>query len=394
MTLIPPPAKPEAPSILIADDSPSHLQLLSDMLKQHGYKSRPVSSGAMALQAAHARPPDLILLDVNMPGTDGYETCRQIKADANLARIPILFISGLNDLVDKVHGFQAGGVDYITKPFQFEEVVARVSAHLDISRQERELKERYDQLKALEKMRDNLIHMIVHDMRGPVCAMMGFLDTLQSKASGKLNDVEKRCLEGGIHGTDKLAEMIESLLDISRMEAGQMPLNRAACDLADLASSVIRALGSLLEKRHVETAFAPRAPKVFCDEAITRRILTNLILNAIKHTPECSPLRLELRKDDGLVRFELIDKGPGIPAEYHAKIFEKFGQVEARRQRHSTGLGLAFCKLAVETHGGQIGVESVVGEGSTFWFTLPVATGEASAAQSPTQNTAYANPPR
>ena len=222
-------------NLLIVDDSPANLQLLVTMLKQHGFQVRPVPSGELALQAARHAPPDLILLDINMPGMDGYEVCRRLKADPTLKPIPVIFISALDDVIDKVKAFNVGGVDYVTKPFMFEEVEARVRTHLALRRQERQLEDNFTRLKELE-----------------------------------------------------------------------------------------------------------------------------------------SEIVLTLTSQAQTARVAVTDTGRGIAPEYHQKIFEKFGQAELHHKRLGTGLGLAFCKLAVEAHGGQIGVESEPGRGSTFWFTLPV----------------------
>lgn len=363
----------EPANILIADDSVSHLQLLADMLKEHGYKPRPVSNGTLALQAAQHNPPDLILLDINMPGMDGFEVCRHIKADPALKEIPVLFISGANELMDKVNAFKSGAEDYITKPFQFEEVAARIKTHLELSRKKEELQEHCNQLNRMEKLRDGLTHMIVHDLRAPVSVVMGYLEVLEKKLAGKLDETEQKCLSASIANTNRLVEMVTSLLDISRMESGQMPLHRQACSISKLAMTAVDTFRPMLEAKKITVMSQPDTVKALGDEDVIRRILTNLIDNGIKHTASASELHVNISQHDGFARVEVTDNGPGIPAEYHTKIFEKFGQVGTGRPRYSTGLGLAFCKLAVETHGGQIGVKSTVGSGSTFWFTLPVA---------------------
>ena len=152
------------PSIMVVDDTPANLRLLTGMLKERGYKVRPVSSGKFALQTAKHDPPDLILLDIIMPEMNGYEVCECLKADEQLSGIPVIFISALNETMDKVKAFKVGGVDYVTKPFQFEEVQARVATHLELRRQKRLVQESNEQLRKLEELRDNLVHMVVHDM--------------------------------------------------------------------------------------------------------------------------------------------------------------------------------------------------------------------------------------
>ena len=169
-------SREDVPNVIVVDDTPANLQLLTGMLKERGYKVRPVPSGKLALQAAKNDPPDLILLDIMMPEMDGYEVCERLKADEKLREIPVIFISALNETMDKVRAFGVGGVDYVTKPFQFEEVDARVRTHLELQRQRRKLKENYEQLRRLEELRDNLVHMIVHDLRNPLTGISGFLD--------------------------------------------------------------------------------------------------------------------------------------------------------------------------------------------------------------------------
>ncbi|MEI8352800.1 MAG: response regulator, partial [bacterium] len=169
---------PEAPGILIVDDAPANVRLLADMLKDRGYKIRVALSGELALQAAHNHPPGLILLDINMPEMNGYEVCERLKADAKLRDIPVIFISAMHETLDKVKAFSMGGVDYITKPFQTEEVGARVRTHLELHRQRRELQRSYARLRELENLRDTLVHMIVHDLRNPLSVVRGSLDVV------------------------------------------------------------------------------------------------------------------------------------------------------------------------------------------------------------------------
>ena len=213
--------KPQPASILVVDDTLANLQLLAGLLKDRGYRVRVAPSGTLALQAVHAEPPDLILLDINMPELNGYEVCERLKADPQLAEIPVLFISALNETLDKVKAFGVGGVDYITKPFQFEEVEARVATHLELRRQKRELKESNERLRELERLRDNLVHMIVHDMRSPLMVISGHLELM---AMEPLPAQAAQCAKKALAATRTLIEMVSSMLDVSKMEAGQMQL--------------------------------------------------------------------------------------------------------------------------------------------------------------------------
>ncbi len=366
-------SREDVPNVIVVDDTPANLQLLTGMLKERGYKVRPVPSGKLALQAAKNDPPDLILLDIMMPEMNGYEVCERLKADEKLREIPIIFISAMNETMDKVRAFGVGGVDYVIKPFQFEEVEARVRTHLELQRQRRKLKENYEQLRRLEELRDNLVHMIVHDLRNPLTGISGFLDLMLALEKGTLTEHGLEYLQTAKRSTTAVIDMVSAVLDVSKMEAGEMKLHLAECDLVRMAVDLMSGMQSLKEGREMVLDAPPAPVTVVADGDLVLRVVQNLLGNALKFTPSDGWIRLGIEPDDNRVCVRVRDNGPGIPAEYRVRIFEKFGQVEARAngQKYSTGLGLTFCKLAVEAHGGSIGVESEVGKGSTFWFVLP-----------------------
>jgi len=361
-------------SVLMVDNIPANLELLSGMLKVRGYKVRAAVSGELALQAARNDPPDLILLDISMPGMDGFEVCRRLKSEEKLKDIPVIFLSALSDTIDKVKAFSSGGVDYITKPFQFEEVEARVETHLELRRQKRKLQESYDQLRALETLRDSLVHMIVHDLRSPLAGIYGFLELIREKAKGSIPAETVLYIDEALKSSRQMIQLISDVLDASKMEAGQMKLKLAGCDLVGAVKESIAGLKSLAGERTVRFSPGKNPAKVLADRELVLRILQNLLANALKFTRDGGTIALDVEPAGDLVRVSVKDDGPGIAPEYRQKVFEKFAQVELRdgRQRHSTGLGLTFCKLAVEAHGGRIGVDSEEGKGSSFWFELPV----------------------
>jgi signal transduction histidine kinase len=369
------PAPATLTDILVVDDTPANLDVLVAMLGEQGYSARPVLSGTLALQSARLQPPDLILLDINMPEMNGYDVCRHLKADERLKDIPVIFISALHETMDKVRAFDAGAVDYITKPFQFEEVKARVQTHLRTYRMQRELEEQYAAIKKLEELKDNLTHMIVHDMASPIQTIGLAVDLV-------LNGETSQCRENidvlsrASDASRSLIEMVDSLLDISRMEAGQMPLHRTETDLRHLAEEAAETMHLLAGAKDIRLCVQGPSVPLHAGTDVIRRVFINLISNALKFTPKGGEVTIAVVASDGLARAEVRDTGIGIPEEYHERIFEKFGQIEARRQghEHSSGLGLTFCRLAVVAHGGRIGVRSRVNKGSTFWFVLPITS--------------------
>jgi two-component system sensor histidine kinase/response regulator len=366
-------------NILVVDDTAASLKMLAGLLKDAGYKVRPVPSGILALQAAAAEPPDLILLDITMPEMDGYEVCQRLKENPALKPVPVLFISALTETTDKVKAFQVGGLDFVTKPFQFDEVRARVETHLALRRLQLELERKYDELRKLEQMRDNLTHMIVHDLRTPLTAIAGYLQLMQLKKD-PLSEEQRRYVDGARTGTTTLIEMISSLLDVNRLESGDMPLDKEICDLSVVAAQAMKTLEGLTIGRNVTLEHPEEPVHALCDSAVVLRVIANLVGNALKFTPKSGSIKVVVLTEGETVRVEVRDTGYGIADEYLDRVFDKFAQVDARgeHKKYSSGLGLTFCKLATEAHGGRIGVSSEVGKGSTFWFEL----NRANAAQS------------
>ena len=358
-------------SILIVDDVPDNLRLLSAMLADENFTVRIVTSGRHALQTAKLVPPDLILTDIAMPEMDGLALCAQLKADENLKDVPVIFISGLDETQDKVRAFAAGGVDYIVKPFQESEVRSRIHTHLELRRQKLALQENYRQLRKLEQLRQDLTHMIIHDMNTPLMVIRGYLELLETSEAETLSKSGKKYITEASNGTRRLISMTQEMLVVSKLEAGQLQLYPEPLDLVALVRKLVLTTNQLQNSQQVQVKTAPATLTVSADRELLERVLQNLLNNALKFSPETAVVHLAIIATEKQARIEVSDSGSGIAPEFHQKIFEKFGQVETGNKRRGSGLGLAFCKLAVAAHGGEIGVESGLNQGSNFWFTLP-----------------------
>lgn len=371
-----PDARPS--NILVVDDDPVSLQVVVEMLEAGGYQVKAAASGWEALRMAEQEPPDLVILDILMPDMDGHEVCLRLKEIETLKDIPVLFISGLGDLMEKIKSFQMGGVDYVVKPFHLREVLARVETHLQLRRQKLQLQRSYQRLQELEQLRDDLTHLIVHDLRTPLTSFLTGLQTLRAMGPNGHDPAWREVLEVAIRGGETLLGMINDLLDLHKMEQGSMLLECEVIPPRDLVEEALQYVQSLVQEKALRciTEVEEGLPPLSADREKLRRVLINLLGNAIKFTPPEGQITLAVRREpsEEALLFTVADTGNGIPKEYFGRIFEKFGQVELRRsgRQRSTGLGLAFCKMVVEAHGGRIWVESEVGKGSQFSFTIPL----------------------
>lgn len=363
--------------LLVVDDDASNRDVLSRRLARQGHEVRTASSGAEALRMIGEGAFDLVLLDIMMPDMDGYEVLAHIKADSRFRKIPIIMISALNEVQSVVRCLDAGAEDYLTKPFNATLLRARVGASLERKRgRDREsmlfeqIQENYDRLQIVEKLRDDMRNMIVHDLRTPLSAVIVGLDMLET--NGGLSEEQGEMVALATSSGRTLLGMINDLLDVEKMESGKTTLNYETLSADALIAGVAKQVAALAHEAETTLGIevADGLPVFLGDESKLARTLVNLTANAIRFTPSGTVTIIAERAGANL-RFAVRDNGQGIPETSFEKIFEKFGQVEPR-SKVGTGLGLAFCKLAVEAHGGQIAVESNVGAGSMFSFTIPI----------------------
>ena len=372
----------ESGLLLVVDDNQENRDVLARRLQKQGHWAVTAPGGQEALDALADQPFDLVLLDIMMPDMDGYEVLPRIKNDPQTQRLPVIMISALDELDSVVRCIEMGAADYLPKPFNPTLLRARVGASLREKRaRDREarytaaLAESYRRLQELERLRDDLTHMIVHDLRTPLTSLLSGLQTVP--LVGGLNETQAEMLEITVDGGQTLLGMINDLLDVEKMEQESVPLDRTlltAAGLIERATAQVAMLAQANGLTLVQEA-ALDLPPFFGDEDKLRRTLVNLMGNAIKFTPAGGIITTSAEMGAEGVLFSIRDTGEGIPPEAFDRIFEKFGQVENRKagRKMSTGLGLTFCKLAVEAHGGRIWVESQPGQGSAFFFTIPRA---------------------
>ncbi len=358
-------------NLLIVDDTPANLRLLIDMLREQGYAVRGVRSGERALATAKADPPDIVLLDINMPEMDGYEVCQRFKADERLAAIPIIFLSALDEALDKVKAFEVGGVDYISKPFQLEEVLARIDNHLTLSRVQ-------ERLRQADRAKSTFLANMSHEIRTPMNAILGYAQIL---ADHPALDAQLRPAVDIIRTSgDHLLGLINDILDLSKIEAGREELHPVDFDLSGFATGLSAMFRLRCEQKGLlwEEEVALEKQRVFADENKLRQILVNLLGNAVKFTGEGS-VRLQIAVVEGRrFRFVVEDTGPGIDPQHQAAIFDPFHQDAEGLAQGGTGLGLTIARRHVELLGGELALESQPGRGTRFSFEveLPLYEGE------------------
>ena len=374
------------PLILVADDVPANVELLYDQLAMLGYRVISAVDGPSAVEMCFAKKPDLCILDVAMPAgslrvddrSTGFEVCRRLKRDPRTERIPVIFVTALNDTTDRVKAIEAGGDDFLTKPHNRQILSARVRSLLRLKFATDALDDSYRKLRELEKVRDDLMKMIVHDLNTPLTSALASLEMALDGDFGEVSEMQRRVLGDAETKAEDLLGLIGDLLEVARIEENAIDLDLQPIAPAAFVSEIVQewAVRFQQEGAKVFVDVADDAPVIEADKGLLKRVFANLIQNAITHTASGVEITILAHKDTatGGILYTVADNGPGIPPEYHELIFRKFErakQPEVPRVR-SSGLGLAFCKLAVEVHGGRIWVRSTEGKGSQFHIALPV----------------------
>ena len=372
--------------ILIVDDIPANVQLLSMMLIENGYKVRKIIDPKRALTAINLQKPDLILLDIKMPGMNGYEVCRQLKASEITCDIPVIFISALDDIFDKVKGFEAGGADYIIKPFEPVEVLARVSAQLKMQGLQQQLRSANAQLGAQnvqlgqeiqERQRAQanlllLLHAVSHDLRSPISGMSLLLQSRLNDATSTIA-IERPAVEVMVQSCSRQLKLIESLTATQQFDVQSDSLVMKPLSLYKLVKNILIERAPIFNQHRVKVKqfLAADLPLVNADAQQLWRVFGNLIDNAVKYNQPGFILTVEVKQDGKMVRCILADNGAGIPPQQCARLFEPYTRGVGVKSGQGLGLGLHICRQIVSAHGGQIGVESELGKGARFWLTLP-----------------------
>ncbi|CAD0226047.1 Histidine kinase response regulator hybrid protein [Planktothrix agardhii] len=364
--------------ILIVDDTPDNLRLLSKTLSEQGYEVQCAINGKLALMAVQHESPDLILLDIKMPEMDGYEVCERLKMQEETAAIPVIFLSALDDVFDKVKAFTVGGVDYITKPFQIEEVFARIENQLTIRRLQQQLQNKNIKLEQLnqELKRSNrdleeFAYVVSHDLQQPLQTITGFAELLLALKSEinleqEAEEYVSPILEEGI----RMQELIKNLLEYSRV--GTKKRNFEPTDCQEILRKSLADLHSIIENSLAIVTYE-KLPILMADRIQLGQLFQNLIANGIKYqSPNIQPkivISVQEKPEEWLFRVE--DNGIGIKPENFDRIFQVFQRLHTNQEYPGTGVGLAICKKIIERHQGRIWLESEWQIGTTFNFTLP-----------------------
>lgn len=394
--------------ILIVDDNPDNLKVLYTYLKSAGFEVLAADNGEAGIEVVKHSKPELILLDVMMPGMNGFEVCRCLKADSATRHIPIIFLTALSEVVDKLTGFQVGGVDYITQPVEYEEVVARVRTHLILTRTRQKLWQQNQKLQAeidrrqqvesrltqsrqlLQQTNDSLEQTVAdrtaelatsnkdlehfayiasHDLRQPIRKIRMCTEYLAEDYQHCFDEQAREYIGYITKSTDRMYLLIDDLLAYSRIAKQEQ--NLVPLELESVVRDTLEDLSISIEEQQATINYQ-NLPTVVANPREIAQLFQNLISNSLKFASD-RPLKITIdaveKEDEWLISVK--DNGIGIEPQFSDKIFQMFQRLHGNREYEGTGIGLAICQKVVNSYGGEIWVESQLNEGATFYFTLP-----------------------
>ncbi|MTJ51840.1 response regulator [Anabaena sp. UHCC 0253] len=393
---------PECATILIVDDNPTNLEILDHALSARGYNVRIEVEGLNVIKQVHLSIPDLILLDIMLPDISGFEVCQQLKADPLTQSIPIIFMTALIDTVDKVRGLNLGAVDYITKPFQEEELFARIRTHLQLSQLSKaleiqnqqlmelteklenrvaertaELKASLEKEKELNQLKSRFITMASHEFRTPLAIISSSSGILQNFSDRLTPERKQEHLQTIQNTITHITQILDDVLMINRTEAEIIELNLEALDIIAFCDHLKEEIEAKSTQHEIDFSvdlgeeIIDNFLMIYFDKKLLQQILTNLLTNAIKYSPNTNLVNLSLTQENNQLIFKISDSGIGIPEADKVNLFASFHRASNVGNISGTGLGLSIVKKCVDLHKGKISLDSQLGKGTTFTVSIP-----------------------
>jgi two-component system, sensor histidine kinase and response regulator len=370
-----PPAPPKGRKILVVDDERLNQRILGAILRPEGYEIIEADSAEKALELYAVHTPDLVLMDVLLPGINGFAACRELRNRYGNNAAPVIFITAKSDSEDVVEGLAAGGIDYLPKPIRPKEAVARIRTHLQIRRLLAEQQLLVDQLSKANAAKNRFLGMAAHDLRNPLASIRGLAEFLRDGVVGPMTPDQVDLINTIHSASQEMLLMVDELLDVAAIEAGELKISPEATDLVEIVTKSIYLANIEAAKKQTKIILTPseRPPQRRLDPNKIRQVVDNLLSNAVKYSPPGSTINVEVSFQKGSLVFAVRDQGPGIPESDRHKLFKDFGRTSVRPTagEKSTGLGLAICRKIVEAHNGTITAENQPERGCIFRVSLP-----------------------
>jgi K+-sensing histidine kinase KdpD len=372
--------------ILIVEDNQENMDLLVYFLRPQGYEIIGVNNGLSALQKVEEDNPDIILLDIMLPKMDGYEVCGKLKKDPATKFIPIIMLTALKELKDKVRALEVGADDFISKPFENVELLARVKSllrlkdyHDELQAKNLELAEKNESLMGMDKFKEDLTNLIIHDMKNPLFVIQGNLQMMSMSMENVPPEILKKYTQRIERSSQQLLRMVVNLLDISRIEEGTIKLKQDHANINEIIEEIIERIKDYPENqsKEIHVDLDSGLPELVIDKSVIERVFENLINFSITNLVDEGKVTISTAAvDNQKIQFATHDSGTQIPKNYHNKIFEKFSQTEIKDSgsRVDRALGLTFCKMAVEAHEGSMWLDLKNKIGNKFIIELPLNT--------------------
>lgn len=361
--------------ILIVDDVVSNVLLLKILLTNEKFQVCTANCGNMCIEQAKAEKPDLILLDVMMPDISGFDTAVILKKDPATADIPIIFLTALNNPSDLVHGFQVGANDFLTKPFNKEELVVRVMHQITLVAAKRLIQQQNEELRATIGNRDKMYSVIAHDLRSPMASIRMVLNLVVSAVSPDTIGPELfELLDKANKESEDVHDLLDNLLKWTKSQTGRLNVVLQDLDLNDIIPGVVDIFEMIAQTKHITLAYrGTESPMVVrADNDMLKTVVRNFMSNAIKFSPEGATIEIVMHKEGDFAKVSVCDHGVGIAPERIDSIFHKGETTYGTGGEEGSGLGLQLCADFSRKMGGDVMVESTLGEGSTFSVLLPL----------------------